>query len=46
MRGFTVASTRFHPLDLKPLLEIAKQRGIIKEEAGAYTLVRTVKHLT
>ncbi|NJE13782.1 hypothetical protein [Thermococcus sp. LS2] len=31
-------------LDLKLLLEIAKQRGLIKEEAGIYTLVRIVKH--
>ncbi|WP_042681868.1 hypothetical protein [Thermococcus paralvinellae] len=31
-------------LDLKPLLEIAKERGLIKEEAGIYTLVRAVKH--
>ncbi|MBO8174166.1 MAG: hypothetical protein H0Z18_02785 [Thermococcus sp.] len=31
-------------LDLKPLLEIAKQRGLIKEEAGIYTLVRVVRH--
>jgi len=31
-------------LDLKPLLEIAKQRGLIKEEAGVYTLVRAVRH--
>ncbi|NJE08123.1 hypothetical protein E3E31_06250 [Thermococcus sp. M39] len=31
-------------LDLKSLLEIAKERGLIKEEAGIYTLVRTVGH--
>ncbi|NJE08139.1 hypothetical protein E3E31_06330 [Thermococcus sp. M39] len=31
-------------LDLKPLLEIAKERGLIKEEAGICTLVKAVKH--
>ena len=31
-------------LDLKPLLETAKRRGLIKEKAGFYSLVRVVKH--
>ncbi|NJE26619.1 hypothetical protein E3E22_08320 [Thermococcus sp. MV5] len=31
-------------LDLKPLLESAKRKGLIQEKAGIYSLVRFVKH--